>query len=128
MAPEVYIKEREVVGKVLPLSSQLQAARIRDFLASILEVRVSSVTATIAARLYSDLLASPNRRNGKPLSAASHRTYLSFAKGLFNWAVENGILGHSPFSAVTAVGKANAGKTQAPHRTKDSSRGFAASS
>ncbi len=112
MMLEVYTKEREVLGKVLPLTSQRQAARIRDFLASILELRVSSVTSTIAARLYADLIESPSSSSGKFLSVASHRTYLTFAKGLFNWAVKKGILGSSPFSAVTPVGKPNAGKTQ----------------
>jgi integrase len=112
MMLDAHSKEREVLGKVLPLTSQMEAARIRDFLASILELRVSSVTPTIATRLYSDLIKSPNRRSGKFLSAASHRTYLGFAKGLFNWAVIKGIIGSSPFSAVKPVGKPNAGKTQ----------------
>ena len=111
MMLDAYSKEREVLGKVLPLTSQTQAGRICDFLASILERRVSSVTSTIAARLYSDLIESP-RQSGKLLSVASHRAYLSFTKGLFNWAVKKGIIGSSPFSAVTPVGKPNAGKTQ----------------
>ncbi len=112
MMLEEYTKEREVLGNVLPRTSQMEAARIRDFLASILELRVSSVTPTTATRLYSDLIKSPNQRSGKFLSAASHRTYLGFAKGLFNWAVTKGIIGSSPFSAVSPVGKPNAGKTQ----------------
>jgi integrase len=112
MMLEEYTKEREVLGKVLPLTSQMEAARIRDFLASILELRVSSVTSTIAARLYADLIASPNRRSGKLLSVATHRAYLIFAKALFNWAAKKGITGSSPFSEVTPVGKPNAGKTQ----------------
>ena len=112
MMLEVYTKEREVLGKVLPLTSQLQKARIRDFLASALELQVSSVTSTMAARLYADLIESPNSSSGKFLSVASHRAYLSFVKGLFNWAVKKGIIGSSPFSAVTPVGKPNAGKTQ----------------
>jgi len=112
MMLDAYSKEREVLGKVLPLTSQIQAARIRDFLASILDVRVSSVTPNIAVRLYADLIKSPIRKDGKLLSVASHRVYLSFAKGLFNWAVKKGIIGGSPFAAVTPVGKPSAGKTQ----------------
>ena len=112
MMLEEYTKEREVLGKVLPLTSQMEAARIRDFLASILELRVSSVTSTIAARLYADLIASPNQRSGKFLSVETHRAYLTFAKALFNWAAKKGITGSSPFSEVTPVGKPNVGKTQ----------------
>ena len=112
MMLEEYTKERDVLGKVLPLTSQAEAARIRDFLASILELRVSSVTSTIAARLYADLIASPNRLSGKFLSVATHRAYLGFAKALFNWAAKKGITGSSPFSEVTPVGKPNVGKTQ----------------
>jgi hypothetical protein len=93
MMLEEYTKEREVLGKVLPLTSQMEAARIRDFLASILEVRVSSVTSTIAAQLYADLIASPNRLSGKLLSVATHRAYLGFAKALFNWAAKRESLG-----------------------------------
>ena len=112
MMLEEYTKEHDVLGKVLPLTSQAEAARIRDFLASILELRVSSVTSTIAAQLYADLIASPNRRSGKLLSVATHRAYLGFAKALFNWAAKKGITGSSPFSEVTPVGKRNVGKTQ----------------
>jgi integrase len=112
MMLDAYSMEREVSGKALPLTSQMQAARIRGFLASILDVRVSSVTPNIAVRLYADLIKSPIRKDGKVLSVASHRVYLSFAKGLFNWAVKKGIIGGSPFAAVTPVGKPSAGKTQ----------------
>jgi integrase len=112
MMLEEYTKERGVLGKVRPLTSQIEAARIRDFLASILEVRVSSVTSTIAARLYADLIESPNQRSGKRLSVATHRAYLTFAKALFNWAAKKGITESSPFSKITPVGKPNVGKTQ----------------
>ena len=70
------------------------------------------MTSTIAARLYADLIESPNQRSGKRLSVATHRAYLCFAKSLFNWAVKKGITGSSPFSGVTPVGKPNVGKTQ----------------
>ena len=112
MMLEAYSKDREVTGKVLQLTAQNQADRIRDFMGSILETRVSSVTPTIAAQLYADLIESPNRRSGKPLSVATHRAYLILAKGLFNWAAKKGITGSSPFSEVTPVGKRNVGKTQ----------------
>lgn len=48
MMLEAYNKDREVTGKVLQLTAQNQADRIRDFMGSILETRVSNVTSTIA--------------------------------------------------------------------------------
>ena len=112
MMLDAYSKDREVTGRVLSHTSVEQAGRIRDFLAPVLEIRVGSVTAVMAAKLYSALIETPSRRNGKVLAVATHRAYLSFTKGLFHWAVKKGIIGSSPFSAVTPVGKSNAGKPQ----------------
>lgn len=63
---EAFSTERELSGKVLPATSLIQAARVRDFLFSILEARVSSVTPISAAKLYADLVMKPNRVKGKP--------------------------------------------------------------
>ena len=109
---EAFSTERELSGKVLPATSLIQAARVRDFLFSILEARVSSVTPISAAKLYADLVMKPNRVKGIPPSVATHRAYLSLAKNLFYWGVKKGIVTTSPFASVMAVGKPNAGKTQ----------------
>lgn len=77
-----------------------------------LELPIVSLSAQKAASLYLKYSESPNRRNGKPLSASTHQWVLFLAKCWGKWAVKQGLLSRNPFAAVEPIGKKSAGKTQ----------------
>ena len=77
-----------------------------------LELPVAALSAERAERLYRSLAETPSARTRRPLSATTHQFVLTLAKGFYKWAVQRGYLAHSPFAAVSPVGKKRAGKSQ----------------
>ena len=92
MMLDAYSKDREVTGKVLQLTAQEQAARIRDFLAGVLDMRVSSITAEAAAKLYHDLMETPCRRSGENPGGRKSSHILELREGSLQLGSQKGIL------------------------------------
>lgn len=92
-------------------SVRVQAQWMRRFFASVLRGSVSRVTPTVIRDIYEQLRRQPGLR-GRLLSAATHRAYLSAARRLMGYCVEQGWLKSNPALGVKPVGKKQAGKSQ----------------
>ena len=84
---------------------------LRRFFAPVLALLLPALSANRAAALYDALRRSPSARGGM-LAAATHRTYLGYAKQLMSWCVGQRLLRSNPLDEVAPVGIRNRGKRQ----------------
>ena len=73
---------------------------------------LSSVTPEQAEKLYLQHAASGCRRNGRPISVATHRAGLDRAKDFFTWSQHARFCRQNPFALVQPFGRVNVGKKQ----------------
>ena len=95
---------------VKQLTAERETFYLRDFLP--IDAPLASLTAEKAARIYSDCVQRPNRRNGKPLSPNTHHWLLLITKCWAKWCVKSKLLSTNPFAAVEPIGKGGVGKQQ----------------
>lgn len=107
-----YVEHKIETGRSLPYIAQAERRRLVALLGPFVEQDIGAVTPARAAALYQQLTVRPSVKTNQPLSAASHRCYLVYAKTFFGWAVRRGYLLRSPFEGVQPVGKPNRGKLQ----------------
>ena len=95
---------------VAPKTAEDIVRHLRDFLP--LDLPILSLTPERAQRCYLTYAHRPNRRTGKPISAATHHWVLLLAKCFTKWLVKSGVLAINPFAQVEPIGKVSAGKVQ----------------
>lgn len=109
---ERYLQHKIDTGRTLPRTATDERQRLLDFFGSYVEKDLTAVTEQRAAALYESRVKRISPKTGQPLAAATHRTYLDYAKAFFSWAVEQRFLPKSPFRDVRPRGKPNRGKPQ----------------
>lgn len=107
-----YGDEKQRLGKALPSTCREQLARLRVFLAPILEDDIRAVTPKVAAELYAATLEQPSSKTGRTLAVATHHAFLGYAKHFFGWAAKKQYIPENPFATVHRIGKPQAGKRQ----------------
>lgn len=109
---DAWCDEKQLAGACSPRSAEQQKGALRFFLRDDLQREISAFTTQHAAASYRAAIARPSPKTGKQLEAASHRFYLSLAKGFFLWAERAGHIAASPFRAVKPTGRPSTGKPQ----------------
>ena len=107
-----YAQEKIDLGRSLPKTAAGERQCLLDFFGPYLAEDISAVTSKHAALLYEQAATRISPKTKRPLSVASHRSYLEYAKTFCGWAVEKKYLLASPFQAVKPRGKPNRGKPQ----------------
>lgn len=108
----LWVAARLRAGDAAPATVTDQAARVRDLLHPVLDLRLSDVTERKAAALYARATTEPTQKTGRPLRAATHRYYLSLVRRLWQWAHKQGYAPHNPWEPVEPVGRVSTGKPQ----------------
>ena len=109
---ELWTTARLRSGGALPATVADQAIRVRALLGPVLGLRLGEVTERKAAALYERVTTEPSPKTGHPLSAASHRFYLSLVQRMWQWAQKQGYAQHNPWTEIEPVGRVSAGKPQ----------------
>lgn len=109
---DTWCDEKQRSGACTPRSAEQQKGALRFFLRDELEREIADFTIEHAAALYRTAIDARSHKTGKPLEAASHRFYLSLAKGFFLWAERAGHIATSPFRTVKPAGRPSTGKPQ----------------
>lgn len=105
-----YHDHRIKARAVTPKTAELMARHLRDLLP--VDLPVLALTAERAQRCYLEYAERPNRRTGKPLSAATHHWVLLLAKCFAKWLLKSGEIATNPFAHVEPIGKVKKGKAQ----------------
>ena len=109
---ELWVAARLRTGEAAPATVADQAARVRDMLAPVRDLRLGDVTERKAIALYERATTEPSPKTGLPLRAASHRYYLSLVQRMWQWAQKQGYAPHNPWEEVEPIGRVSAGKPQ----------------
>lgn len=107
-----YLQFKIDTARTLPRTAWAERRRLVSFLGLYVEREIGAVTPQRAALLYQHAANKTSSKTGKPLSAATHRCYLVYAKTFFGWAVERRYIGENPFKSLRPVGRPTRGKTQ----------------
>ena len=107
-----YAQEKIDLGRSLPKTAVGERQCLLDFFGPYCDEDISAVTPKQAALLYEQAATRISQKTGRPLSVASHRCYLEYAKTFCGWAVEKKYLLVSPFQGVKPRGKPHRGKPQ----------------
>ena len=105
-----YHQYRLETRAVAPKTAEDMVRYLRDLFP--LDLPILSLTPERAQRCYLDYAHRPNRRTGKPISAATHHWVLLVAKCFAKWLVKSGVLAVNPFVQVEPIGKVSTGKVQ----------------
>ena len=109
---ELWTAARLRTGDCAPASVTNEAARVRDVLHPVLDLRLGDVTERKAIALYERATTEPSPKTGQPLRAATHRFYLSLVQRMWQWAQKQGYAPHNPWEEVEPIGRVSAGKPQ----------------
>ena len=109
---ELWTAARLRTGECAPTSVTSEAARVRDMLHPVLDLRLGDVTERKAIALYERATTEPSPKTGQPLRAATHRFYLSLVQRMWQWAQKQGYAPHNPWEEVEPIGRVSAGKPQ----------------
>lgn len=99
-------------GSCKPETAHEQAARLRFFLSSYLEKDICELTPARAEVLYQQAIQRATEKTGAPMTAATHRFYLSVSRSFYGWAKERNYIHANPFAGVVPVGQVRVGKPQ----------------
>ena len=109
---ELWTAARLRGGDATPATIADQAARVRHLLAPVMDWRLSELTERKATAIYERATTEPSLKTGRPLSAASHRFYLSIVGYMWRWAQKQGYAKENPWAEVEPVGRVSSGKPQ----------------
>ena len=109
---DIYLEEKSATGRVLPYVACNERRGITRLLGAMIARDISALTPAMAELLYQQLTMQHSVQAKRPLSAATHRCYLDYAKAFFGWAVKRGYIARSPFAEVRPAGKPSRGKLQ----------------
>ena len=109
---DVYLEEKSATGRVLPYVACNERRGITRLLGAMIARDISALTPAMAELLYQQLTMQHTVKAKRPLSAATHRCYLDYAKAFFGWAAKRGYIARSPFAEVRPAGKPSRGKPQ----------------
>ena len=109
---ELWTAARLRSGGATPATIADQAARVRHLLAPVLDLRLNELTERKATAIYERATTEPTLKTGRPLSAASHRFYLSIASYMWKWAQKQGYAKENPWAEVEPIGRVSSGKPQ----------------
>lgn len=108
---EQWREARLMLAKCRSETVEQQHRRMQAMLADNLDEPIDALTEKRAVALYAQHIERPCR-TGRPLAVASQHLDVCIARGLFKWAVRQGLIERNPFSAVELVGRVRAGKVQ----------------
>ncbi len=109
---QLWVAARLRSGEATPATIEDQTARVRNLLGSVMDWRLDELTERKAAALYERATTEPSLKTGRPLSAASHRFYLSIVQCMWKWALKQGYAKENPWAEVEPIGRVSAGKPQ----------------
>ena len=109
---ELWAAARLRTGDCAPASVTSEAARVRDMLHPVLDLRLGDVTERKAIALYERATTEPSPKTGQPLRAATHRLYLSLVQRMWQWAQKQGYAPHNPWEDIEPIGRVSSGKPQ----------------
>jgi len=109
---ELWTAARLRGGDATPATIADQAARVRHLLGPVLDLRLNELTERKATAIYERATIEPSIKTGRPLSAASHRFYLSIVGYMWKWAQKQGYAKENPWAEVEPIGRVSSGKPQ----------------
>ncbi len=109
---ELWTAARLRGGGATPATITDQSARVRHLLGPVLDLRLNELTERKATAIYERATTEPTLKTGRPLSAASHRFYLSIVSYMWKWAQKQGYAKENPWAEVEPIGRVSSGKPQ----------------
>lgn len=99
-------------GGAKPVTLSYRERDVRSFFGGELERPLSGLTPSRCAALYEQLRTRPSAKTGRPLTAASHHSYLIQSRRFLAYCVTERWLKHNPLDGIKPFGRKNKGKVQ----------------